>query len=74
MGNVSESSTADEDRADGVDEIMHGIDVGSGVGPFGHAARGGEETAEQHDADHEEPHHEDGLLHVVAIVGNDKAE
>ena len=50
---------------------MHRVDVGGQVGPVGHGARGGEEAAEQHDADDEEPHDEHGLLHGVAVVGDD---
>jgi len=30
------SSTADKDRADGIDEIVHRIDVGCDIGPVGH--------------------------------------
>ena len=74
MSHLVESAATNKDSADGVDEIMHGVHVGSGVGPFGHAARGSEETAEQHDADDEEPHDKHGLLHGVAVVGDDEAE
>ena len=74
MGHIAETTATDKDGADGVDEIVHGVDVGGQVGPVWHGARGGEESAEQHDADDEEPYNEDGLLHGVAVVGDDEAE
>ena len=74
MGDGRETATTDEDGADGIDEIVHGVDVCGEVRPPGHGASGREETAEQHDAYHEEPHHEDGLLHGVAIVADDESE
>ena len=74
MGHFVETAATDEDGADGIDEVVHGIDIGGEVGPLRHRARGGEETAEQHDAHHEEPHDEDGLLHGVAVVGDDESE
>lgn len=69
-----ETAATDEDGADGIDEIVHGVDIGGQVGPVGHGARRGEEAAEQHDAHHEEPHDEDGLLHGVAVVGHNESE
>ena len=74
MGNAGEASTTNEDGADGVDEIVHGVDVGGQVRPVGHGARRREEPAEQHQADDEEPHHEDGLLQGVAVVADEQAE
>ena len=74
MDHLTEAAATDEDGADGIDEVVHGIDIGGEVGPLRHRARGGEETAEQHDAHHEEPHDEDGLLHGVAVVGDDESE
>ena len=74
MGYFVESAATDEDRADGIDEIVHRVDVGGQIGPVGHGARGGEEAAEQHQTDHEEPHDEHGLLHGVAVVGDDESE
>ena len=68
MGHLAATAAADEDGADGVDEVVHGVDVGSEVSPFRHGARGGEETTEQHNSNHEEPHNENGLLHGVAVV------
>ena len=74
MSDGRESATTDENGADSIDEIVHGVDVCGEVRPPGHGASGREETAEQHDAYHEEPHHEDGLLHGVTIVADDKSE
>ena len=74
MCHFAKAATSYEDGADGIDEVVHGIDVGGQVSPVGHGAGGGEESAEQHDADNEEPHDEDGLLHGVAVVGDDKPE
>ena len=53
---------------------MHRIDVSAGVGQCGHGARGSEEAREQHEQHDEEPHDEDGLLHGVAVVGDDESE
>ena len=44
MGDGGERTTTHEDGADGIDEVMHRIDVGGQVGPMGHGANGGEET------------------------------
>ena len=74
MPNMLQGAAADEDGTDGLDEIVHGVDVGGKVGPLGHGARGGEKSRKQHDAHHKEPHHEDGLLHGVAVVGDDESE
>ena len=74
MDDAVHVAATDKDGADGIDEIMHGIDVGGEVSQVGHGARGGEETAEQQHTDDEEPHDEDGLLHGVAIVGDDQSE
>ena len=74
MGDCLESAASDEDGADGVDEVVHRVDVGGQIGPVGHGAGGCEESAEQHDADDEEPHDEHGLLHGFAVVGYDEAE
>ncbi len=41
---------------------------------MGHGARGCEESAEQEQADDKEPHDEDGLLHGVAVVGDEQPE
>ena len=68
------AAAADEDGADGIDEIVHGVDVGGEVGQCGHGAGGGEEAAEQHQQHDEEPHDEHGLLHGVAVVGDDESE
>ena len=74
MSHLAEAAATDENGADGVDEVVHGVDVGGQVGQVWHGAGRGEETAEQHDADNEEPHDEHGLLHGVAVVGDDEAE
>ena len=74
MGCFVQTTTADEDSADGIDEIVHGVDVGGEIGPLGHRARGGEKSREQHDAHHKEPHDEHGLLHGVGVVGHDESE
>ena len=74
MSHLAESAATNEDGADGIDEIVHGVDVGGQVGPVGHGARRGEESAEQHDAHDEEPHDEDGLLHGIAVVGDNESE
>ena len=73
MRYVLKTATADEDGADGVDEIVHGVDVGAEVCPVRHGARRREESAEQHNAYHEEPHDEDGLLHGVAVIADDES-
>ena len=74
MGNVMEVAATDEDRTDGVDEVVHGVDVRRGVCPLWHGASRGEKATQQEQADDEKPHDEDGLLHGVAVVGDDQAE
>ena len=74
MRYVMETAAADEDGADGINEVVHGVDVCAEVCPVRHGARRREESAEQHDAHHEEPHDEDGLLHGVAVIGDDESE
>ena len=74
MGNIAEATATDEYGADGIDEVVHGVDVCGGVCPVWHGTSRGEESAEQHDADDEEPHDEHGLLHGFAVVGYDEAE
>ena len=69
-----QTSTTDEDGADGIDEVVHGIDIGGKIGPLRHGARGGEKAREQHDAHHKEPHDEHSLLHGVGVVGHDESE
>ena len=49
MPNVLEGAAADEDGTDGLDEVVHRIDVGAGVGQCGHGTGGGEEAREQHE-------------------------
>ena len=44
MGDGGEASASDEDGADGIDEVVHGIDVGGQIGPLRHGARGGEKA------------------------------
>ena len=74
MDDTVEVATTNEDGADGIGEVVHGVDVGGEVGPVGHGADGGEKARKQHQAHYEKPHHQHGLLHSVAVVGNDKAE
>ena len=44
MDHLTEAAATDEDGADGIDEVVHGIDVGGGIGPIGHRTRGGEQA------------------------------
>ena len=44
VGNGMEIATSHEDGADGIGEIVHGVDVGGEVCPVGHGAHGGEES------------------------------
>ena len=44
VGRLVQAATADEHGADGIDEIVHGVDVGGQIGPLGHGARGGEKS------------------------------
>ena len=74
MGNIIEVASTYEYRTYGLNKIVHGIDICGEISQMGHGARGSEQSAEQQHAYHKEPHHEDGLLHGVAIVGDDKSE
>ena len=74
ISHLAEAPATDEDGADGIDEVVHGVDVSGDVRPFWHGTGRGEESTEQHDGNHEEPHDEDGLLHGVGIVGHDESE
>ena len=74
MGDALECAATDEDGTDGINEIVHGVDIGGQIGPRGHATGGRKQTAEQHETHHEEPHDEHGLLHGVAVVGNNESE
>ena len=67
-------AATDENRADGINEIVHRIDIRRGVCPLWHGACRREKATQQQEADDEKPHDEDGLLHRVAIIGNDEAE
>ena len=69
-----QSTSADKDGADGIDEVVHGIDIGGKIGPLRHGARGGEKARKQHDAHHKEPHDEYGLLHGVRVVRHDESK
>ena len=44
MPNMLQGAATDEDGADGLDEVVHGVDVGGKIGPLGHGARGGEKS------------------------------
>ena len=39
-----QASTTDEDGADGINEVVHGVDIGGKIRPLGHGARGGEKS------------------------------
>ena len=72
MNYVLETTTTNEYGSDSIDEVVHRVDVGGQVSPVWHRARWSEETREQHDADHKEPHDKHGLLHRVAVVGDNE--
>lgn len=74
MGCFVQTATSDKHGADRIDKVVHGINVGGEIGPVGHGARGGEESAEQEETHHEEPHDEHGLLHGVTVVGDHEPE
>jgi len=46
MRHLAKAAATDEDGTDGVNEIVHGVDVCGQVGPIGHGAGRGEESAE----------------------------
>ena len=69
-----QSTSTDKDGADGIDEIVHGVDIGGQISPLGHRARRGEKTRKQHDAHYKEPHDKHALLHGVGVVGHDESE
>ena len=69
-----EASSADIDRSDSVNEIVHRVDIGRRVRPHRHGTDRGEESAEEHQEDDEEPHDEDCLLHVAAEIRDRQAE
>lgn len=74
MGYALEIATSDEDCTDSINEIVHWINVRGKISPMRHGTNWGKKTGEQHQTNHEEPHHEHGLLKSVAIVGNDKSK
>lgn len=74
MGYAAEITATNEDGAHGINEVVHGVDIGGQIGTGGHGACGREESAEEHQADDKEPHDEHGLLHGVAVVGDDESE
>lgn len=63
-----------EDGADGIDKIMYRVDVSGEIRPIGHRAHGGKQTTHQHEYQHEEPHHENRLLHSLVVIGDDESE
>ena len=69
-----EASSADIDRSDGIDEIVHGVDISCGVRPRRHRTDRGEESAEEHEEDDEEPHDEDRLLHITTEIRDGQSE
>ncbi len=73
-GNASEGSATHEYGADGVDEVVYGIDVRSGVCPRRHGADWGVKSAHQNHDHHDEPYYEDCLLHGVVVVGDDESQ
>ena len=74
VGDIVQTASTDEDCADGIDKIVHGVNVCGEVCGMRHGACRCEQAAEQQHADDKEPHHEDGLLHGVTIVGYDESE
>ena len=74
MGDALETSTTNEDGTDGIDKVVHRIDISGKISPIGHRSNRSEETRKQHQANYKEPHDEHGLLHGVAIVGDNKSE
>ena len=56
MGDVLDAAATNENGANGLDEVVHRVDVGREIGPVGHGARGREESTEQHQANDEKPH------------------
>ena len=44
MGDGLQAATSYEDGANGISEVVHGIDVGCQIGPVGHRTDRGEET------------------------------
>lgn len=57
------------DRTHDFDVIAWGQDGGNILCPMWHRTDGGEQTAEQHEVDDEEEHHEHGLLDVFGEIG-----
>ena len=74
VGYAVEAAATDEHGAYAIDEVVHRVDVSGEVCQMGHGAGGGEQSAEQKHAHHEKPHDEDGLLHGVAVVGDDESK
>ena len=74
MGNRGNTTSTEKDRADGIDEVVHGIDVSGEVRPVGHGADRCEQATQQEETDNEEPHDKDGLLKGFAVVGYDEPE
>ena len=52
MGSFVQPTTTDEDGADGINEVVHGVDIGGKIRPLGHGSRRGEKSRQQHDAHH----------------------
>ena len=74
MGHAGQPSAAHDHGAYGIDEVVHRVDVGREIRPFGHRPRRCKDAAEQQQAHHEEPHHEDGLLESIAVVAYEQSE
>ena len=74
MGDTAEAAASHEHRTDGINEVVHGVDVRRCIRPVRHGARGCEESTEQHQTYYEEPHDEDGLLHRVAVVADEQSK
>ena len=66
MSDAVEVTATDEDGANGIDKITHGVDVGGGVGQRWHRTCWSKETREQQHTDNEEPH--DGQLLTGALT------
>ena len=71
---LTETSSADIDRSDSVNEIVHRVDIRRRVRPHRHGADRGEESAEEHQENDEEPHNEDCLLHITAEIRDGQSE
>lgn len=68
MSNAIEIATANEDGADGINEIVHWVDVSREVSPMRHRTHWSKKTTEEDEGHHDEPHYKYSLLHRFVIV------